>query len=52
MMTKLAESETVYSSIAMNKEFQFSRDCLIVFGFRKVKSGNLVVPSSEGYQVS
>ena len=52
MMAELAEIEAVYSLMPWIKISQFSIDCVVGFGCRKGKNGNLVVPSSELYPVS
>ena len=52
MMAELAESEPVYSLLPWIKNYLFSRDCVIAFVFRKGKTVNLGVPSSERYPLS
>ena len=47
MMAESAVIETVYSLLPGTKKSQFLTDCVIGFGFRKGKTGNLVVNSLE-----
>ena len=49
MLAALAENEPVYSFLSSINNTKILRTCLFPFGFRKGKTGNLVVPSSEVY---
>ena len=47
MMAELAKNPPVYSFLPSNNNYKISKGCVILFGFRKGKTGNLVVPSKS-----
>ena len=51
MMAELAENEPVYILLPWINNSKLLRDFVIAFDFRKGKTGNLGVPSSERYPV-
>ena len=50
-MAELAENTIVYSVMPWIKNNQILKACVILFGFRKGKTENFVVPSSDLYFV-
>ena len=46
-MAELVENEPLYSLLSRMKNSKLSRGCVILFGCRTGKTGNLVVPTSE-----
>ena len=48
-MAELTEDEPLTGFILKNKNYQVYQSCVIMFGIRKEKNGNLVVPSLELY---
>ena len=51
MMAELAENVPVLNFLPSKKNSQILKANVILFGFRKGNTGNLVVPSSELYLV-
>ena len=47
MMAELAKNSPLHSTLPRIRNSEKERACSIVFGHRKRKTGNLVVPSSE-----
>ena len=47
MMTQLALNSPVYSFLPSIKDYIVSKSCVFPFGFRKGKTGNLIVLNSD-----